>query len=397
MRCAIVVLAGLLGAACAGDQADRATGDAGAATAGAFRLTEDLRIDGYEADLVPIGGLAVDEDGVIAVLQSQDNLVRFFDAAGAPLGEVGGRGSGPGEFTGMASLGWFADTLWVFDVSQRRFTLISPERQFVRNVITPTQARPDPDRNPELPEYRMAMPQHLYADGTTFAVVLIPVQAAAGEADADLATFVRLASDGVIESVVLRYPRTEPGVTIRSANGGSASASMPFASRPWQHISPDGSRISLVHPFVEGPQAETFTVTSVSARGDTLFSRRYPFDGEPIPEIVADSVIEARARSLDERIPELAEAFRKEARVPPFYPPVEGIISGRDGSIWVRMRRSAEGRPYLVLDAQGEPLGSVTLPATSDISVADLTSLWVLESDENDVESIVRYRVAAPR
>jgi len=49
-----------------------------------------------------------------------------------------------------------------------------------------------------------------------------------------------------------------------------------------------------------------------------------------------------------------------------------------------------------VLDAQGEPLGSVILSPTSDISVADLTTIWVLESDENDVESIVRYRVTEP-
>ena len=39
------------------------------------------------------------------------------------------QGEGPGEFRVVASLGWVADTLWVFDFRLDRITLISPDRQ----------------------------------------------------------------------------------------------------------------------------------------------------------------------------------------------------------------------------------------------------------------------------
>jgi hypothetical protein len=388
------MLAGLTYLLCLACSGDRATPD-GAATGltwTRFGLAEDLRIDGYEADLVPIGGLAVAENGTIAALQAQDNTVRFFDSAGTGVGSIGGRGEGPGEFTAMGSLGWLADTLWVFDSRQRRFTLISPDLQFVRNVIGPNMARPDPERTPDLPEYRMAMPQHLYPDGTVFAAVLLPVQEGRADTGTNQLTYARLSPDGLIQSLILRYSLGDAGVSIRSGSG-TAGASMPFAVRPAQHVSPDGSRITVALASVDGPETETFTVTTTAADGDTLIRRTYPFEGIPIPKSVGDSVIEARARSLQERIPELAEAYRKDARVPPFYPPIEGVVNGRDGTIWIRMRETPDGRPYLVLDPQGDPVGRVVVPSSSVIQVADLSTVWPLDSDENDVESIVRYRV----
>ena len=45
-------------------------------------IAEDLRIDGYAADLVPVNWLGANESGTIAVLQWQDHSVRFFDGAG---------------------------------------------------------------------------------------------------------------------------------------------------------------------------------------------------------------------------------------------------------------------------------------------------------------------------
>ena len=43
-----------------------------------LELTEEMRIDGMVHNLVPIGRVAVRTDGVIAISQNQDKLVRFF-------------------------------------------------------------------------------------------------------------------------------------------------------------------------------------------------------------------------------------------------------------------------------------------------------------------------------
>ena len=68
-------------------------------------------------------------------------------------------------------------------------------------------------------------------------------------------------------------------------------------------------------------------------------------------------------------------------------------VGGRDNTLWIRMRDTAEGRPYRILDPSGELLGTLTLPLNSRIAVADLRQIWVIEIDELDVESVVRYRL----
>ena len=101
----------------------------------------EMRIDGYAADLGPISWLGVGPTGTIAILQTQDHVVRFFDSAGSPVGSVGGDGEGPGEFRTLQRGGWKADTLWVSDFALHRVTLISPEVAFLRTLLVPSEVR----------------------------------------------------------------------------------------------------------------------------------------------------------------------------------------------------------------------------------------------------------------
>jgi hypothetical protein len=79
--------------------------------------------------------------------------------------------------------------------------------------------------------------------------------------------------------------------------------------------------------------------------------------------------------------------------MPHSHPPVAGLVGGRDGTLWIRMRDTETGRPYRVLDPGGEPIGSLTLPLDARIAVADRNNVWVIERDDLDVESLVRYRL----
>jgi hypothetical protein len=74
-------------------------------------------------------------------------------------------------------------------------------------------------------------------------------------------------------------------------------------------------------------------------------------------------------------------------------PPVVGMVGGRDNTLWIRMHDTEAGRPYRILDPSGELVGTLTLPLNSRIAVADLRQIWVIEIDELDVESVVRYRL----
>lgn len=63
-----------------------------------FRATPTLRISAAVEDLSDIVLVAASARGTIAVFQSQDQRVRFFDSTGHPLGSFGRKGQGPGEF-----------------------------------------------------------------------------------------------------------------------------------------------------------------------------------------------------------------------------------------------------------------------------------------------------------
>ncbi len=80
MRSALPFLAALYVGVHAGCSTDGSGAGADEALR-AFALEEELRIDGYEHDLVPIDTavrVAVARDGTIAIAQRQDNEIRFF-------------------------------------------------------------------------------------------------------------------------------------------------------------------------------------------------------------------------------------------------------------------------------------------------------------------------------
>src|SRR5690606_38703450 len=141
-----------------------------------------------------------------------------------------------------------------------------------------------------------------------------------------------------------------------------------------------------------GEEGASVRVSALDVRGDTLFTRVYPFDPVPIPQSVRDSTMKARESELRGRSPELADAFRDRARPPATYPPVTSLVVGSDGTIWMERPDAGGMRVYFAIAQDGEPLGTVELPRSSRLAAADRSRVWVLERDENDVESVVRYR-----
>jgi len=124
--------------------------------------------------------------------------------------------------------------------------------------------------------------------------------------------------------------------------------------------------------------------------GDTVVARRYSLTGETIPARVADSLVAVHVR----RRPAMTgRAPAEKIDIPPVYPPLLGLLIGDDGSFWVRARLSDGSVAYLVLAADGEPLGRVALPTQSVVGAATRNRIWVITKDRWGVPSIVRYRV----
>ena len=66
---------------------------------------------------------------------------------------------------------------------------------------------------------------------------------------------------------------------------------------------------------------------------------------------------------------------------------------GMDDRVWVGMRRRPEGKRWLVLSRNGDPVGEVLLPPNLTLQVADSEHIWCTQRDEFDVQSLVRFRL----
>lgn len=356
------------------------------AAAGPATLIEELRIDGATEDLVPIGAVAVAEDGTMALTQRQDYVVRFFSMIGKALGAMGGRGQGPGEFASVGRVGWLGDTLWVSDFSLRRITLISPSRTLLRTLTFQAEAGPAPGDVGRVPTFPFLIPTGMFPDGSIHASLQLGAGQDAPELFRNHTAYGRVSPTGIVERIIARMPIGD--VQLNLPEG---SVPWPFPNRTIHEVSPDASRTAVAVASLEGADAGTFSVTVLGAQGDTVFSRHYPFESVPIPAGVGDSVIAASASRISH--PVLAAAFRRGARVPPVYPPLQGLVLGRDGTIWVQITGRGEERQYVVLGSDGDPLGTVLLPSRSRVAAASRERMWVIERDEVNLESVVRYQV----
>jgi hypothetical protein len=212
-----------------------------------------------------------------------------------------------------------------------------------------------------------------------------------GDYDPGKTTYGRIAEDGTILSYFQFSSGANP-VEVRMDQGIMmlSTAVFPGPERPILRLSDDGRRMTHLTVSMEGPDAGTFEVRMEDVFEGEIYRRRYPFEAQPISQAVRDSIVEARTQTMP---PEIATPFRRNATFPPMFPPVAGLVGGRDGTLWIRMRDTETGRPYRVLDPGGEPIGSLTLPLDARIAVADRNNVWVIERDDLDVESLVRYRL----
>ncbi len=352
-----------------------------------LRLVPDLRIDGHAEDLVGVHPVAVGGGGTLAVGQRMDRQVRIYTQAGQLVAKVGRDGEGPGEFRGVGSVGWIGDTLWVDDPMLNRLTFFRSDGSLVRTVGLPARGHM-PGSFEDAGELSV---RALRSDGTIMAKVT--------ESPEDPGRFVRVTPEGgILEVLAEDWDPDGSWVTVHRS-GGRSTVGLPFAAARMSRVYPDGSRLVFVSAEVEGEEAGTFRVVVVGLGGDTLVARRYPCDVVQIPRRVGDSVIAARARELRGRRSgtEVAAAFERHARVPLMYPPIWDVLVGRDGTIWIHLRRTEEGDPFLVLDPHGLPIGRVVLGENAVVSVAERGWIWTVEWDEFDVHSIVRYRVEGYR
>lgn len=368
------------------------------------QIVEDMRLDGATEDFPDIASVMVGSRGQMVVAVNNDQQLRFYDASGKKLATFGRKGSGPGEFQRMTQRGWIGDTLWQYDVSLRRVSFVSPSASLLRSdVLASNLSAITTTRGGSIAAGSINLFVPTAVAGKRYLGTAII--ATGRGADPENSSALRImsvpmgdsAGTGTRTLIALGPPTAHTRVDYRADNGNSYSNLIPFTFPPAVVFAPDGSRFANITTEV-GEKSGTFTVVMFSSQGDTIFRRAYPFVGTPIPPSVADSALNAIGVSSDGKPffpPDVSVRLREAIRpkMPKVYSPVSSMILGLDGTAWVSGRVTPSGRAVIAIDARGNQIFTLDLPPRTRLVQANLTTLWAIQTDEDDLPSVVRYKV----
>ncbi|MEW5930442.1 MAG: hypothetical protein AB1941_23530 [Gemmatimonadota bacterium] len=360
-----------------------------------WHLVEDLRIgaqDGAQS-LTQVSGILASPDGrTVYVAQPQESRIRVFDSRGRALPSIGRRGSGPGEFQGLAFLGWRGDTLCAVDATQYRISLFHPAGQHVQTLRV---VSPDLDR-----ARRPAVPVGMLADGTVLGRPPVP-PALVISGEVTSIPLVRMDRQGQVVSTLAQLSRKNSMAAVPVARRMHIFT-QPITANTLFALAPDGSSVVVVErPIPERGGPSHFSVSRIRPASGTVYSKSYRYTAQPLPKRIADSLFDTHVDVLTKAgvgRTQAERAVHTAIQIPGFQPPVAGVLVGTDGTTWIRKEnlgsRTAE---WLVLNPGGGIVATVSVPQSLQIMEIGRNAVWGVVHDDMDVPYVVRYRVRAAR
>lgn len=366
-----------------------ASASAGQGTA-PWTVTRELTIDGTGQKLVSPVWLGVRADGSMLVANSNQFAVLTFGPTGSLLDKVGKEGDGAGSFLGLTQGGWLHDTLWINDNRARRLTLISSQGKITRTISTAFDLYfPAGQQISQVSVTGAGTGPHVFGvfpDGSLLIRTPLPASA---QMPADwvrpagaTTAFIRFGGNGVAKRMVGWVPRAAPCTSVP-----------PFCQTVFNAVAQDGSVLGFATAALSGPDSGLVRLTLLRSTGDTLLTRSFPYQAIPVPPAAGDSANEALRRAM----PPLPAGMSRPPMpqfTPGIYPPVTGLVIGRDSTVWIGGALAGSTRTWTVVDYTGRVLGTVNLPARLSLGIAERRMLWGTErSDSKAAADLVRYRV----
>lgn len=305
------------------------------------------------------------EGGRVAVLDSGEPAVKFFDAQGRQTAVVGGRGQGPGEFLRPTGMGGRDGRIWVVDSGLRRLSVFlgsppSYERAFTHGRVG---AHPVAILGGEWVLTRSAVGTREVAGGN-------PTVAYALSNGADIDTvLVADLSRSIIDA---------------SRGGRNIMGPEPFADGDIVAVAPGGRELVLVERRVDQPRA---VVTRVNLKDGTTLRVAVS-----LPRIaLTDALVEEARDALPESLREpLGEAMFVPSRIPP----VRAALVGVDGGVWLKSALSEDGRGgsaslWCRLSEEGGVDVRLMVADSAEPLAAAADRIWAVERREMDIPVVV--------
>jgi len=348
----------------------------------------------------PVFGLLLGPDSLLYSLHFGEASVRRWTADGLPAGSIGRAGEGPGEFQRPWGMGFFQDSLWVWDLDGYHVSYFDLEGEFLGRV-TPGFDIGGPGGSPP-------RPSQPFRDGTFLGrEPAWSHQIATGELTETAIT--HMDSEGETLGIIWKHPH-EPrdGLALLNEDGfGGSFLAQPFGDGVTFTVLDDGLAVIERRAWT-GEGEPVFTLSRIGLAGDTVFSIPVRYTPVPLPVERTDSAVQVVTdrlyESMSRREPGLARA-RLEARIrdamyqPDFVPPVGAVMTAGDGKLWLRRFDPIESESgealaeWWVFDPMGAPVVRALLPTGLRVMHIANEHVWGTEQDELDVDYIVRYRL----
>ncbi len=325
-----------------------------------------------------IFSIAVDDDRNVYVFDYQAQHVGVFDSAGNHLETLGRQGEGPGEFNRAEAIALLPDgRLVVRNPGNQRIEVFGPE--------------PGQTEQWGYPAGGLHTFTRLYTDmhGRT----LVPI--------IDRSRYPSSGGGSLVTQLLVLGPDGTPVDTLPEPTSPSTTGLRPFSPMFQWTVHPSGH-------FLTGMPSE---YRIELARDDGVLRIERAVDPVPVLEEEGAYAREQMERSMRERDPDWSWSGPPVPNHKPFF---SGLLTGRDGRIWVRV--AAEGYPvenedhdpedpssmpvlwrtplrYDVFEPDGTYLGVVAPPDGFALSVSDGDHVWAVTRDELGVQRVVRYRI----
>ncbi len=272
-----------------------------------------------------ITDLEVDSLGRMYVFDGQAHQLRVFGPSGDFISEFGRRGSGPGEFQGVAGMSESVrQDLWIVDGPNVRYTVLNDSAYEMHRRVSPL--------------YRLPWLGG-HAEGFLHDAVVLP-----GEGVAEV--LVRVDSAGAVRDT---FEIPEPELAIPHA--GSMQFPLPYAATVVRAFDRRG--------YVWIASSHEYRLIQMRLGGDTARVITREVEAPPLTQAEADSV-ERYARKLVDRFSSFGLQLGDEM-IPETAPLLDRIAVADDGSVWVTRAGTGRNTVFDVFDSVGRFLGEVRL------------------------------------
>ena len=356
-------------------------------------------VDRPEHAFQRVNRIAIAPDGTIFSLHAGEAQLRRWTAEGAPLEAVGREGEGPGEFQAPRSLGFFGDTLWVWDGGRAfRASYFTIDGAFLDSTspsVNLGSRDPNEERYPPRPD------RPLRAGGFLGSTPAFSDAIARGQLGA--LQWVRFDSAGTITDTVWIEETGPTDVLALLRDGGGTFLPHPYGEDDLATFDEsDGSLVVVDRRAWDGRGSATFRVTRISVpSGDTLLQVPVPYEARALPSEEADSVASAMSEQFHPFIgrreagltvaaltARIAEAMHR----PAFVPPVTELLLAADGRILLKpFDQPEDGDLWWVFDREVRPLGRIRTVPGARLMAVESDAVWGVITDDLDVNYIVKY------